>query len=92
MLRWNGESPLEIVEMLSGHEGLPITEEQELSDWFDDMLDENHKEGGKCPHDMTPTDIRCMFNDWKDGLMKDGTIHEEQCDQYCYEGKYGDDK
>ena len=28
------------------------------------------------------------FNNWTDGLCKDGSLHESQYNDYCYVGKY----
>ena len=30
------------------------------------------------------------FHDWSDSLCKEGEIHELQCSQYCYVGRYSE--
>lgn len=83
MQKWNDESLLEVVEELAIWEGM-ISSEEELSERFDEFL----MEVNCCPERMTATDVRVTFNDWKDSMGKDGMIHPEQCNEYCYEGKY----
>jgi len=83
---WTGVSLLEAVEELAMHECM-IYSEEELSERFDEMLDETDC----CPEKLTPTDIGCMFADWTDGMEKDGLIHKEQSYRYCYVGRFDDD-
>ena len=73
---------LELVEEFASDNNL-IDSEQALSDLFDesfeDFLHENR-------------DDRIMisetFNNWSDGLCKDGQLHSVQYHNYCYVGKY----
>ena len=83
MIKWDNESHLEVIEQLAELEGM-ICSEEELSEAFDEMI----KECYHYPEKFTPTDIRTFFNDWSDGLCKDGRIHEEQYETYCYVGGY----
>lgn len=83
MNNWTGMNLLEIVEGLAKREGM-ISDEEELSGRFDNMMDECHE----YPEHFTPTDIRTFFNDWSDEVCKEGEIHEEQYNQYGYVGRF----
>lgn len=85
MNKWDDESHLEVIELLAEWEGF-IASEEDLSEAFDEMLTEFGD-----PEKMTPTDIRCAFPDYVDGLSKDGTIHPLQAHNYGYVGQFDTD-
>jgi len=83
MANFNNYDLLEIVESFALDNGL-ISSEEELSERFDQMIEE-------CWPDIDTDDevmISEEFNNWSDSLCKDGEIHEEQYNNYCYVGKY----
>jgi len=84
MNNYNDENLLEMVEMYAADNGL-IDSEDILSEQFDEqiapMVVEQYGE------DDEPAMFE-SFNDWADMLCKDGEIHSEQYNQYCYVGKY----
>jgi len=92
MKKWNDETLLEVVEMYAeenSHLGY-IASEEELSDRFDAMIEEMGVEYKICPKSRKYDwgVISEDFNAWKDNLCRDGEIHPEQCDAYCYVGVY----
>lgn len=85
-MNWNNVDLLEMVELYAEDEGAIATEE-ELSQKFDDEIAPLIvKQYGE---DDQPA-MNEGFNNWTDGLCKDGEIHSEQYDKYCYVGKYSD--
>ena len=78
---------LEAIEEFAEYHGL-IESESELSERFDDehedWLEKMNNKGDQVAIDT-------YFNDWTDGLCKDGLIHETQYSNYCYVGKYSRD-
>ena len=83
MSNYNDENLLDMVELYASEMGY-ISSEDELSEQFDSMLDEC------CPDFDTEDEpaISEEFSNWADGLCKDGEIHPEQYNKYCYTGKY----
>ncbi len=83
-INYNKYDELELIELIATYEG-NISSESELSDRFDetftDLIESNRLE------DDEPA-ISEMFNNWTDSLCKDGEIHEEQCNKYCYVGNF----
>lgn len=87
MTNWNKIDLLEIVEAFAADNGL-IASEEELSERFDaEVLPLIIEQYGE---DDAPA-INEGFNDWSDGLCKDGELHPEQYSQYCYVGRLADD-
>ena len=86
MRSYNDENLLEMVELYSADNGL-IDSEEMLSERFDDevlpLVVDQYGE------DDQPA-INEVFNNWSDSLCKDGEIHPEQYNQYCYVGKLSD--
>ena len=78
---------LEAVEQFANYYGL-IESESELSELFDD---ENEEWLEKMNNQGDQVAIDTYFNDWSDGLCKDGLIHGKQYHEYCYVGKYAKD-
>ena len=80
------KSELEIVEAYAW-ENNGIASEEQLSEMFDrDVAPSVHKQYGK---DDLPA-IMETFNNWSDLLCKQGYLHPEQYNQYCYVGMYSD--
>lgn len=82
-MNYNDETLLEMVELYANEMGY-ISSESELSEQFDQMLAE-------CSPDFDLEDEIALseaFNDWADGLCKDGVIHPEQYSQYSYVGAH----
>lgn len=78
---------LEIVEFFAEDNGW-IASEEELSERFDDEILPHVIE--KYGEDDQPA-INEAFNDWTDMLCKDGDLHDEQYNKYCYVGRLADD-
>ena len=87
MIDWNRMDLLEIVEALAGYED-NISSEEELSEKFDEYVEEYIEGSDKCECEIKDDEVMLseMFNDWSDGMCKDGEIHAEQYDKYCYVG------
>ena len=83
-INYNKYDELELIELIASYEG-NIASESELSERFDetftDLIESNRLE------DDEPA-ISELFNNWTDSLCKDGEIHEEQCNKYCYVGNF----
>ncbi len=79
------ETILELAEYVAEMENA-ISSEQELSDRFDEMLKETDFFSTYDRDDLIA--VRETFNDWSDGLCKDGEIHESQYNEYEYVGDY----
>lgn len=74
---------LEVVELYAEDNGM-IASEDELSKRFDaEVLPSVIEQYGE---DDEPA-ISEAFNNWTDSLCKDGEIHEEQYNSYCYVGR-----
>lgn len=83
MANWNRVDLLELVELYAEDNGL-IASEDELSERFDsEVLPGVIAEYGE---DDGPA-ISEAFNNWTDMLCKDGELHPEQYDKYCYVGR-----
>lgn len=84
MKNYNDENLLEMVELYAAEIGA-IASEEELSERFDEHLAplviEQYGEDDK------PAMLE-TFNNWTDGLCKDGEIHPEQYNSYCYVGEW----
>jgi hypothetical protein len=84
---WNGVDLLDMVELYAEDNGW-IASEDELSKRFDEEVlpgvIEHYSEDDSVA-------INEAFNDWTDMLCKDGEIHDEQYDKYCYVGRLADD-
>ena len=80
-MNFNNVDMLDIVEEYASMNNL-IDSEEMLSLRFDQLLEE-------IDIDTDDSDmIHQAFNDWSDGLCKDGEIHQEQYNNYTYVGKY----
>lgn len=87
MKNWHRIDMLEVVELFAEDNGM-IASEQELSDRFDlEVLPHVIEQYGE----DDSVAINEAFNDWTDGLCKDGEIHESQYNSYCYVGRLADD-
>ena len=78
---------LEIVEFFAEENGF-IASEAELSERFYEAVlpDVIAKYG-----EDDQVAINEAFNDWTDMLCKDGDLHDEQYNKYCYVGRLADD-
>jgi hypothetical protein len=82
-VNWNRVDLLEMVELYAEDNG-GIASEEELSERFDsEVLPDVIEAYGE---DDEPA-ISEAFNNWTDMLCKDGEIHPEQYDKYCYVGR-----
>lgn len=83
---WNRIDLLDIVESYADDNGM-ISSESELSELFDSQIAPSviaqYGEGDSVA-------MNEAFNNWTDMLCKDGTIHPEQYNNYCYVGKWSD--
>lgn len=83
-MNWNRVDLIDLVEAYAADNGA-IADESELSALFDEeiapLVVEKYGESDTCAMDEA-------FNDWTDGLCKDGVIHPEQYNTYTYVGKY----
>lgn len=83
---WDRYDLLEIVEAFAADNNM-IASEEELSERFDEeVLPHVIEQYGE---DDEPA-ISESFNNWTDMLCKDGDIHEEQYNRYCYVGRLAD--
>jgi hypothetical protein len=83
-MRWNNESHLELIEQVAETEGM-ISCEEELSEMFDrDIAPLVIEQYGE---DDQPA-MNEAFNNWSDGLTKDGQLHPLQYDTYVYCGNH----
>lgn len=79
---------LEIVERFAECEG-GICSEEELSEYFDrEVVPGLIKETLINGHKVSRATIRCAFVGWSENLCRNGFIHEEQRQDYCYVGEY----
>lgn len=85
-MNFNNYDLLEIVEAFATDNGL-IDSEESLSERFDAEIVESVIEQYSADDQDA---IDQAFNDWTDGLCKDGEIHQEQYNNYTYVGKYSD--
>ncbi len=86
MRNFNLVSQLELVECYALENGF-ISSEEKLSDIFDeDILPSVIEEYGA--DDQIAIDT--TFNDWSDGICKDGYLHPVQYDEYIYVGMRAD--
>ena len=84
---WDRADLIDLVELYAEDNG-QIASEAELSKRFDEeVLPSVVAQYGE---DDTVA-INEAFNDWTDMLCKDGEIHPEQYDSYCYVGKLAED-
>lgn len=85
-MNWNNVDLLEIVELYAEDNGM-IASEDELSKLFDEEIlpyvIEQYSEDDEIA-------INESFNDWTDSLCKEGELHPEQCNAYCYTGRLAD--
>ena len=81
---YNDETLLEMVELYAEGAG-NIASEQELSDIFDRDIAPLVLENYDADDYVAFSEA---FNNWADGLCKDGEIHPEQYSNYCYVGTY----
>lgn len=85
-MNWNRIDMLEVVELYAADNNM-IDSEESLSKRFDDeilpLVIEKYGEDDSVA-------INTAFNDWSDGLCKDGEIHSEQYNAYCYVGRLSD--
>ena len=84
MQNYNNEDLLEMVELYAEECGL-IDSEDMLSERFDEEIAPLIIEQYGVDDEPAMSE---GFNDWSDGLCKDGIIHSEQYDQYYYVGKW----
>lgn len=88
-MKYYDETLLEMIELYADEVGA-IASEQELSDRFDEeqlqfIIDANGIKGEAFTDTVM---ISEAFNDWTDMLCKEGEIHPEQYDKYCYVGAF----
>ncbi len=84
MKNYDNEDLIGMVELYAEEVGF-ISSESELSERFDeemaqDVITEYGADDGPA--------ISEAFNNWTDMLCKEGEIHPEQYNQYCYVGEY----
>ena len=84
------ESLLKMIELYAEEMGY-ISSEQELSEKFDNEVINSDK-CNTCNHIKFDTSDEIMLNEefsnWSDALCKNGEIHLEQYNEYCYVGEY----
>jgi len=84
---WDKADLLELVERYA-EDNNQIASEDELSKLFDEeilpLVVESYGEDDSVA-------ISQAFNDWSDSLCKDGELHPEQYDKYCYVGRLAED-
>lgn len=87
MTNWNRVDMLEVVELYAEDNNM-IASEDELSKLFDEeilpLVITDYGEDDSVA-------INEAFNNWSDILCKDGELHPEQYNAYCYVGRLADD-
>ena len=82
---FTGVTQLELAEAFAEQNGMPYDSEESLSEVFDEIIVQGvidqYSEDDQCAIDQA-------FNDWTDGLCKDGQLHSSQYQEYVYVGKY----
>lgn len=88
-MNYNNENLLGMVELYAEEMGY-IDSEEALSEKFDDEVAPGVLEAyGKKGVEFADTVMMGeAFSDWADMLCKDGEIHPEQYNNYCYVGEY----
>lgn len=84
---WHRVDTIEMVELYAEDNGM-IADESALSKRFDEEVLPSVLEQYS---ESDTVAINEAFNDWTDMLCKDGEIHPEQYDSYCYVGRLADD-
>lgn len=83
-MKYDNEDLLEMIELYAGEVG-NISSEDELSERFDNeiapLIIKQYGEDDEAA-------MNEAFNNWTDALCKEGEIHTEQYNQYCYVGLY----
>ena len=89
MSNYNSENLLQMVELYASEMGFICTED-ELTEKFEyGILPSILEEFGKPGVEFTDTVmVNEVFSNWSDSLCKDGEIHPEQCNNYCYVGRF----
>ena len=89
VMNYNAENLLGMVELYAEEMGYTSSED-DLSAKFDEEivpgLLEQYGEKGVAFND-DPL-LNETFSNWKDSLCKEGEIHPEQYDKYCYTGEF----
>ena len=84
---FTGVTEIELAESFAEHNVIGYDSELALSEAFDaDIVQsviDQYGEDDQCAIDQE-------FNDWTDGLCKDGQLHSSQYQEYVYVGKYSD--
>jgi len=90
-MNYNNENLLEMVELYADTVSI-ISSEDELSERFDtEIIPSILEQHGTKGEEFTDTVmINEEFSNWADVLCKEGEIHPEQYNQYCYTGRYSD--
>lgn len=87
MRNYNDEDLLEMVEMYAEEMGY-ISSAEELSERFDQMIEECMSCEFKRQLENDDCLVSETFNNWSDGLCKDGEIHSVQYENYEYNGEW----
>jgi len=92
MIDWNSVDLIDIVEEYANSQNMYIGNrdympwieaEGQLSERFD-----SENEDWLHEHRDDEIAISEEFNNWTDAMCKNGDLHPEQYDKYCYVGKY----
>lgn len=90
-MNYNDENLLQMVELYAAEVGL-ISSEDEATEQFDNEIApaiiEAHGVKGEAFTDSVM--MNEAFSEWLDMMTKDGVIHPEQYQHYCYTGRYSD--
>jgi len=89
MRNYDNEDLIGMVELYAEEMGY-VASEDELSERFDsEVMPTILESHGKPGVQFEDTDMATQaFNDWTDGLCKEGEIHLEQYNQYSYTGDF----
>ena len=83
-MNWNSYDLIEIIEEFASDNNW-IASEEELSERFDQEIASTVI--AQYGEDDTVA-MNEAFNNWTDSLCKEGEIHPEQYNNYCYVGEY----
>lgn len=87
-MNFNNYTLIEIIESFAEENGFGFSSEEQLSEAFDESIAPMVIEQYGADDTVAMNEA---FSDWTDSLCKDGELHPEQYNTYCYVGQYADE-
>lgn len=90
-MNYNDENLLDMVELYAAEMGY-LSSEDEVSEKFDNEVAPSivEQHGTKGEEFTDTVMMNEAFSNWLDALTKEGEVHPEQYQHYCYTGRYSD--